>query len=79
MEPALRRDSRAEVEAWFVCCLVSLLLSSDNNETGLKGLVDGVGREVFGINVCSGLWLVTASPGENRDGTVPALALRVGV
>ena len=79
MEPALRRDNSAEVDVEVICCLVSLLLSSDNNETGLNGLVDGVGLEVFGIRVCSGLWFATASPGENRDGTVPALALRVGV
>ena len=46
------------------------------NEDDLKGLVDGVGLEVFGIKE----WLLLSpggAAGENLEGTVPARALRV--
>lgn len=55
---------------------VSLVVSV--NDDGLKGLVDGVGREVFGIKPCAGLVPVMVIPGENREGNVPARPRRTG-
>ena len=57
--------------------LISLLLSRDNKEIGRKGLVDGVGRDVLGSSDGGPLAAAKASLGENREGTVPARALRV--
>ena len=57
--------------------LASLLLSRDNKEMGLKGLVDGVGRDVLGSSDGGALAAAKPSPGANREGTVPARALRV--
>jgi hypothetical protein len=50
-----------------------------DREGGLNGLVDGVGREVFGRSDCSRLLPLSTPTGENRDGTVPARALRAGL
>ena len=47
-------------------------------DTGLKGLVEGVGRDVLGISEGAKFSPVTPFPGENLDGTVPARA-RLGV
>ena len=52
-------------------------LSAPTSEDDLKGLVDGVGLEVFGTND----WLPPrpgGAAGENLEGTVPARALRGG-
>ena len=51
--------------------------SAPTKEDALKGLVDGVGLEVFGTND----WLLPRPGGvvgENLEGTVPARALRGG-
>ena len=51
--------------------------SAPTNEDDLKGLVDGVGLEVFDTK--DGLTPRPGGPaGENLDGTVPARALRGG-
>jgi len=50
IDPALSLDKRAEVDAELFCCLLSKPLSFKFIDTGLKGLVDGVGRDVFGIS-----------------------------
>ena len=56
----------------------SLEISDDD----LKGLVDGVGRELFG-GIDAGLFVpgvgAPAPPGENLDGTVPARTRRAGL
>lgn len=44
----------------------------------MKGLCDGVGREVLATNDGSCPNTFVAPPGEKRDGTVPARALLVG-
>lgn len=79
MDPALSLDSKAEVDTLLPCCLLSVPFSGSTIDTGRNGLVDGVGREVFGINECTGLCDIIPSPGENLEGTVPARALLVGV
>ena len=55
-------------------CFVSLLASCD--ESGLKGLLEGVGRDDFGARLCGKLELAILLSG-NFEGTVPARALRV--
>jgi len=50
IDPALSLDNRAEVDAELVCCLLSKPVSFEFMDTGRKGLVEGVGREVFGIS-----------------------------
>lgn len=42
---------------------------------GLKGLVDGVGREVFDTSTDCGFRAPSPAAGENLDGKVPALVL----
>lgn len=54
-----------------LCSGISLI---DDGEGVWKGLWDGVGREVF-AREGNGPNPFVAPPGENRDGTVPALAL----
>ena len=77
MEPALSLDSIAEVLDELVEDLGSPLPSGDTIDDGLNGLVDGVGREVFGINGCGGFRPpAVALPGENLEGRVPARTLR---
>lgn len=46
---------------------------------GLNGLVEGVGRDVFGRSDEDGIRLPVTPAGEKRDGRVPARALRVVV
>lgn len=53
--------------------------SSEGDEGGLKGLVDGVGRDVLDRRACWTLTPLTVPTGENLDGTVPALARRDGL
>ena len=82
MEPARRRDKRAD----FAAAL--LLLVAENPEPsvgvpglGLKGLVEGVGLAVLGMREDDGIGSRPpgAAEGENREGRVPARARRVVV
>ena len=76
MEPALSLDNIAEVLEELAKGLGSLVPSGETIDAGLNGLVDGVGREVFGINDCGGFRPVFPLPGENLEGKVPARPLR---
>ena len=86
IEPALNRDSKADVSLGVrtVGVLAELLnpgplLSLELNVDDLKGVVAGVGLELL---FCDSAGLVKADPGllgGNLDGTVPALARRVGL
>lgn len=80
IEPARRRDRRADLAAAFVePSAAKLLFSAGAPEPGLKGLVDGVGREVLGRSDEAGSKPGGAAEGENRDGRVPARARRPDV
>jgi len=81
-EPALRRDRRA---AWLVFIFeggTKPMLSLGVEDPGLKGLVEGVGREVFGASpggVVPSKFRPGAGGKPKRDGRVPARALpRIG-
>lgn len=70
IEPARNRDKRAELLARFCCSLIS----PSDGDGDLNGLCEGVGREVFATSDGRGPKAFVAPPGENLDGTVPALA-----
>lgn len=75
IEPARRRDSIAGLGA--AAELATFALESiPETPGGRKGLVDGVGREVCDMNGCSTSTSFNVPMGGNRDGTVPARALR---
>ena len=76
MEPALNRDSSAEVE--FPGKTLVFPASLDSSDDALKGLVDGVGLDVLGKK--DGRLIIPGplAPGENFEGTVPALPRRCG-
>lgn len=71
MDPALRRDSNADVE------LPGIPLEFPTSL--VNGLVDGVGLEVFGSSDCKPAMLRLLAPGENLEGTVPARTRRGGL
>ena len=81
IEPARRRDSRADLAAALVepsgaakpACSVGV------PALGLKGLVDGVGRDVLGRSDEADSKPGGAAAGENREGRVPARARRPDV
>jgi hypothetical protein len=77
MEPARNLDNSAA----FVELAASSLdgASVANVVGGLKGLVDGVGRDVFESEDCCPLMPFIVPTGGNLDGTVPALALLAGL
>ena len=75
IEPARRRDRSVEVDG--EAAVLASSVDSDAVERGLNGLVEGVGREVFGTSGCNALGAVKPFPGENLDGTVPARGRRV--
>jgi hypothetical protein len=76
MEPARRRDSRAALFVFWPSSLEGASVAIVDG--GLKGLVEGVGRDDFESS--GGLdGLGVESVGENFDGTVPALALLAGL
>lgn len=78
IDPARNRDKRAA----FVEAAVNILeegTSAADVEGGLKGLVDGVGREVFESRDCWTFIPLIVPTGENLEGTVPALALLAGL
>jgi hypothetical protein len=76
-DPARSRESRAEVEGEALKGLAPSSPLGEAADKGRKGLVDGVGLEVLDIADCGGGRLDSMTPGGKRDGTVPALALRV--
>lgn len=75
IEPARRRDNAVVLPPLLA---VAGLVPESIPETpgGLKGLVDGVGREVLDRKDCWTFTPLSGPTGENREGTVPALALR---
>lgn len=79
IEPALRRDNIVVLPPLFA---VAVLAPDSTLVTpgGRKGLVDGVGREVLDrYDCCCTFTPLSVSTGENREGTVPARALRAGL
>ena len=84
MDPALRRESSAEVSLGVRTVGLVLLLepvslgSIGANTDALKGLVTGVGLELL-VWDNAGLLNPEPPPAGNLEGTVPARALRVGL
>lgn len=84
IEPALRRDSRADVSlgvktVGLLVLLVPVSLFSEGAKiVDLKGLVAGVGLELL-VWDSAGLLRPEVVPPGNLEGTVPARALRVGL
>lgn len=83
IEPALRRDSKAEVSlgvktVGLVVLVPTSLFSVGAKTVDLKGLVAGVGLELL-VWDSAGLVRPEAVPPGNLEGTVPARALRVGL
>lgn len=78
IEPALKRDNIVGLPPLFA---VAVLVPDSTLVTpgGRKGLVDGVGREVLDMNDCCTFTPLSVPTGENREGTVPARALRAGL
>ena len=76
IEPALSLDNRAALLELFGG---PLLGASTGVEEGLKGLVEGVGREVLERSDCWTLTPLIVPTGENLDGTVPARVRRDGL
>ena len=76
IDPARRRESKAELAA-----VADGLFPESMAEIGegRKGLVDGVGLDVFAANDGCILTPLMFPTGENRDGTVPARARRAGL
>lgn len=83
IEPALRRDSKADVSlgvntVGLVVLVPTSLFSVGAKTVDLKGLVAGVGLELL-VWDNAGLVRPEAVPPGNLEGTVPARALRVGL
>ena len=76
IEPALSLDSKAALLELFGGPLFG---ASADAEEGLKGLVDGVGRDVLERSDCWMLTPLIVPTGENLDGTVPARVRRDGL
>lgn len=68
IDPARSRDMALEVDM--------LPESITDMASGLKGLVEGVGLDVFERNDCCTLTPFGVPTGEKREGTVPARARR---
>jgi hypothetical protein len=81
MEPARRRDSKADLAAALLAPAAKPVLSVGVPGLGLKGLVDGVGRAVLGMREDDGIGKSPpgAAEGEKREGRVPARARLVVV
>lgn len=78
IDPALNLDNRAELLALDVFDTTwSPISPIDDGEGDLNGLGDGVGLEVLATSVGRAPRPLVTPPGEKRDGTVPARALRV--
>lgn len=78
IEPARKRDKTAVLGPAPEVTVLPLV-SIPDRPGGRNGLVDGVGLDVLDIR--DGAWDVAlrVPTGGNRDGTVPALALRAGL
>jgi hypothetical protein len=77
IEPARRRESSADLAAAFVDPrALKLELSVGVPGPGLKGLVEGVGRELLGSREVPDMRPGGAAEGEKREGRVPARARR---
>lgn len=74
IDPARNRDRRAALLAELELCSPSSPIVGDGV---LKGLGDGVGRDVLATSDGRADKPLLAPPGEKRDGTVPARALLV--
>lgn len=80
IEPARRRERRADLAAALLAvAAVKPVLSVGVPGPGLNGLVDGVGRDVFGRSDEVDMSPPGAAEGEKREGRVPARARRVEV
>jgi hypothetical protein len=78
MDPALSRESRADLAAALALRAEKPVVSVGVPGPGLNGLVEGVGREVLGRSE-DPIRPGGAAEGEKRDGRVPARARRVDV
>lgn len=72
MEPARRRERS---DALLACSALKPVILVGVVPLGLKGLVDGVGLEVFETNTDCGLSAPSPAAGEKREGSVPARVL----
>ena len=70
MEPARSLDSNVDA-------LGTSLGASRPGDGDLKGVCDGLGRDVFEASAGKACKTLPAPPGENLDGTVPARARRL--
>lgn len=78
IDPARSRDKTAVLGPGPEVAVLPLV-SMPDNPGGRNGLVDGVGLEVLEMKDCGWEDGVKDAGGGNRDGTVPALALRAGL
>lgn len=78
MLPARNRESRVDVAAAEVALLPLKAFSEAVVEPGLKGLVVGVGRDVFDVK-SEMFGMLVVPVGEILDGRVPARPLRAGL
>jgi hypothetical protein len=76
IDPARSLDSKAALLELFGGPLFD---NSVDSEVGLKGLVDGVGRDVLDRSDCCTMTPLIVPTGENLDGTVPARVRREGL
>jgi hypothetical protein len=74
IDPARRRDSKADLAAARLEPALIPVFSVGVPGAGLKGLVDGVGRAVFGMSDDDGMGSNPPEDEENREGRVPARA-----
>lgn len=76
IDPARSLESKAALLELFGGPLFDI---SADSEVGLKGLVDGVGRDVLDKSDCCTMTPLIVPTGENLDGTVPARVRREGL
>ena len=76
IDPARSLESKAALVELFGGPLFNVSVDS---VVGLKGLVDGVGRDVLDRSDCCRLTPLSVPTGENLDGTVPARVRREGL
>lgn len=80
IDPARRRESNADFAAALLAFAEEKAVESVGVPgLGLKGLVDGVGRDDLGRSELTDMSPAGVDAGENRDGSVPARARRVEV
>ena len=78
IDPARKRD-RTFAFGLTPTVAVRLFVSMPDKPCGRNGLVDGVGLDVLDMRDCGWELAPIVPTGENREGTVPALALRAGL